>query len=211
MNVHYYGSRPHSSHKDSTLLGSLLKTPRPWARLRTSLSAPGLLSTGHPNPLLWAQGPGTHTSAITFSSPSQTHECTIVHSTRGENPKINLDFAPSPSLSFNNLLRHQEYSGYLLTLSRFAPQPGTHMYQQLLVLQSPRTLPSDSEHTEPPFTEAPMRPRKPPSQLRPRIQSRSPTPGTSYKNPSSLKSWKRSFRTTKGSSTTWRQTPPLSP
>ncbi len=61
--------------------------------------------------------------------------------------------------------------------------PGTHLYEHLLVVQSPRTSPSSSGHIEPPSTEAPLRPRQPPSQLQPRTQSVNPTLGTSYKKP----------------------------
>jgi len=66
------------------------------------------------------------------------------------------------------------------------PHPGTHLYEHLLVVQSPRTSPSSSGHIEPPSTEAPLRPRQFPSQLWPRTQSVIPTPGTSYKKPSNL-------------------------
>ncbi len=57
-----------------------------------------------------------------------------------------------------------------------------------------------------PYTEAPRLPSWLPSPRRPRIQSANLTHGTSCKSPSSLKSWTRSFRTTRNSSTVWRRT-----
>jgi len=94
-----------------------------------------------PNSSLWGQGPCTHTSAKTSSSPSRARGGTTVHSTRGQILTKNMGSTPSPNLFFNNMLRHMEYSGRPLSLSRSAYHQGTHPNLCPLGLQSPRISP----------------------------------------------------------------------
>jgi hypothetical protein len=96
---------------------------------KTSPSAMGQSSTEYLNLVLWVHGLRRHTSATNFFSPSRTHGCTTVHYTRGLTLQRNTDFTPSSSSFSNNRLRHEGYSGYPPSLSRFNPHRGQHLKQ----------------------------------------------------------------------------------
>ncbi len=137
--------------------------------------------------------------ATTSSTPSRTHGCSTVDCTRDPTLPRNSDFTPSLGPSSINWLRYQGYSGYSPSLLRCTPHREQHMQQHSRVLRPRRTSLSGSGPTEPPFTEALRLPSLSPSPQRPRIRSAKPTPRTLSKSPSILRSWTRSFGTTRSS------------